>query len=56
MVPEAREELRYQAGDLRRRAEEQIRNRLLAIEQHMRQKGASFDSLDEIYLTGDVNL
>ena len=49
-----RQEHQNLSAELRRRAEEIIRTRLLAIEQHMRQNGARFDSLDEIYQKEDV--
>jgi len=56
LLPEAQEENRKLAAELRSQAENRVRSRLQAIEGHMQHKGARFDSLDEIYLTGDSSV
>lgn len=42
------------AAELRGLAEEQIRQRLMAIKTHMNEKGATFDGLDQIYTSTKV--
>ncbi len=47
--PIAREEIDQQAATLRKMAEESIRLRLEAIQNHMRKQGSSYASMDQIY-------
>lgn len=46
----AKEENGKRAGELRTIAEENIRQRLLAIQNHMNRQGASYDSMNQIYV------
>ncbi|MBI2353672.1 MAG: AAA family ATPase [Deltaproteobacteria bacterium] len=51
--PAAKEELGKQAAELRGMAEEIIRQRLLAILNHMNKQGSSYDSMDRIYAASE---
>lgn len=48
-LPAAREESGRRAAELRVIAEEKVRQRLLAIQDHMNKQGSNYDSMDQIY-------
>jgi hypothetical protein len=48
-TPAAREESGKRAAELRVMAEEKVRQRLLAIQDHMNKQGSNYDSMDQIY-------
>ncbi len=54
IVPAAQSDNSNHAADLRRQAEAQLCQRLLAIKKHMNEKGASFDSLEQIFTTSEA--
>ena len=54
ILPTAREENRKRAAELRGMAEENIRQRLLAIQNHMNKQGSSYDSMDQIYAAIEI--
>ena len=54
MDPDQQANIRKLVRKLRDLSEDQIRNRLLAIERYMQKKGSRFDSLDEIYLMEEI--
>ncbi len=49
ILPAAKEDTGKRAAELRGIAEEKIRQRLLAIQEHMNKQGSSYDSMDQIY-------
>lgn len=54
ILPTVKEDNCRQAAELRTIAEENIRQRLLAIQNHMNKQGLNYDSMDQIYASIEV--